>query len=73
MAATADPRYTPRNSRREARKLETQARYKSWRKKYRDLKKRRPNMSDVWYARQIAGQEISAGRSADIIRKHMKT
>ena len=56
-AKTADPRYTPSTARREARKLDTQATYESWRAAYRTLKKRRPKMSDVWYARKIAGQE----------------
>ena len=71
-ATTADPRYTPGNARREARKLNTQARYESWRKAYRTLKKRHPKMSDVWYARKIAGQEVAAGFTAGTIRKHMK-
>ncbi len=71
-ATTADPRYTPSTARREARKLDTQARYESWRAAFRKLKKRRKNMSDVWYARQIAGQEVAAGFKADTIRKHMK-
>jgi len=69
---TADPRYTPSTARREARKLDTQARYESWRAAFRTLKKRRKNMSDVWYARKIAGQEVAAGFKADTIRKHMK-
>ena len=72
-ATTADPRYTPSKTRLEARKADTQARYESWREAYRKLKKRRPNRSDVWYARQIAGQEVAAGFKADTIRKHMKT
>jgi hypothetical protein len=71
-ATTADPRYTPSNARREARKLDTQARYECWRKAYRELKKRRPKMSDVWYSQQIAKGEIADGHSADTIRKHMK-
>ncbi|MFI5398585.1 MAG: hypothetical protein ACHQ9S_23895 [Candidatus Binatia bacterium] len=71
-ATTADPRYTPSNARREARKLDTQATYERWQKAYRDLKRRRRNMSDVWYAQQIAKQNIAARRSADTIRKHMK-
>ena len=71
-ATTADPRYTPSTARREARKLDTQARYESWRAAFRKLKKHRKNMSDVWYARQIAGQEVAAGFTADTIRKHMK-
>ena len=71
-AMTADPRYTPTNARREAGKLDTQARYEDWRKAYRKLKKQRPNMSDVWYSRQIAKLEIATGRDAETIRKHMK-
>lgn len=71
-AATADNRYTPTNARRETRKLDTQARYESWRKAYRDLKKSRPNMSDVWYSRQIARREIAGGRDAGTIKKNMK-
>jgi hypothetical protein len=69
---TADPRYTPSNSRREARKLDTQEMYETWRKAYRDLKKQRRSMSDVWYARQIAKMDVAAGKSSDTIRKHMK-
>ncbi len=72
-AKTADPRYTPSTARREARKLDTQARYESWRAAYRTLKKRRPKMSDVWYAQKIAGQEVAAGFTAGTIRKHMKS
>jgi hypothetical protein len=71
-ATTADSRYTPSNARREARKLDTQAMYEGWRKAYRDLKKQRWNMSNVWYSRQIAKQEIAASRDAETIRKHMK-
>jgi hypothetical protein len=72
-AATAtDPRYTPSNARREARKLDTLAMYEEWRKAYRALKKQRPNMSDVWYSRQVAKSEVGCGRSADTIRKHIK-
>lgn len=71
-ATTADPRHTPSNARREARKLDTQARYEGWQKAYRELRKRRPKMSDVWYSQQIAKGEIADGHSADTIRKHMK-
>lgn len=71
-ATTADSRYTPSSARREATKLDTQARYACWRKEYRALKKKRPNRSDVWCARQIAKQGIAVGRSPETIRKHMK-
>ena len=71
-ATTADPRYTPSTTRREAHTLDTQARYARWQKAYRALKQRRPRMSNVWYARQIAKQAVAAGCHADTIRKHMK-
>ena len=70
-ATTADPRYTPNATRREARTLESQARYARWQQAYRALKQRRPQMSDVWYARQIAKQPVAAGCHASTIRKHM--
>jgi len=71
-ATTADNRYTPTNARRESRKLDTQAMYKSWQKEFRRLKNSRPEMSDVWHARHIAGQDMAKGSSVDTIRKHMK-
>lgn len=71
-ATTADSRYRPSNTRREARKLDTQATYEKWRKAYRDMKKSRPNMSDFWYSLQIAKLDIAKGRNPDTIRKHMK-
>jgi len=70
-ASTGDSRYTPNSTRREARKLETQAKYKTWQTAYRRLKTRRPDESDVWYSRQIAKQDIAMGSSPDTIRKHM--
>jgi len=71
-ATTGDSRYTPSNARREARKLDTQALHERWRKEYRTLKQRRPEMSDVWYSEQIARMEITPKRSAGTIRKHLK-
>lgn len=71
-ATTADTRYTRSNARREARKLETQDLHECWRKEYRALKKRRPEMSDVWYAQQIAKTNVGNGRSAETIRRHLK-
>ena len=61
-----------REIRREARKLDTQAMYEDWREAYRDLKKQRPRMSDVWHSRQIAKLDIANGRDPETIRKHMK-
>lgn len=72
VASTGDSRYTPSNARREVRKLETQSLHESWRKEYRALKQRRPEMSDKWYSQQIAKMDIAQERSAETIRKHMK-
>ncbi len=71
-ATTADDRYTPSNARREARKQNTQAMYKDWQKAYRDLKKKHPNMSDVWLSRKIAKMDIARDRDPETIRKNMK-
>jgi hypothetical protein len=70
-ASTGDSRYTPSNARREARKLATKDLHESWKKAYRELKRRRPEMSGVWYSQQIAKQTLSGGRRAETIRKHM--
>lgn len=71
-ATTADDRYTPSKARIEARKLDTQAMYDSWRKAYREWLRKRPGMSDVWYAQQIAKMDIARNRDAETIRKRMK-
>ena len=71
-SATTDPRYTPSEARREARKLDTKAIHDSWRKAYRDLKKERQGRSDSWIAKKIAKMDIANGRSAETIRKNMK-
>ena len=65
-------RYAPSVARRESRKLDTQQVYQSWQKAYRELKRKRGNMSDVWYSQQIAKTEIANGRDAETIRKRMK-
>lgn len=71
-STTADNRYTPSNTKREAHKLDTQAMYESWRKEYRTLRRKSPGMSDVWYSQRIAKMEIAKGRNAETIRKRMK-
>jgi hypothetical protein len=71
-ATTADDRYTPSNARREARKLNTHTMYENWRKEYRALRRKRPGMSGVWYAQQIAKMDIAHGRRAETIRRRMK-
>lgn len=68
----SDPRYTPTSAKRDVRKIATQKMHGRWQRAYRDLKKRHPGMSDVWYSRKIARESISAGRMAETIRKHMK-
>lgn len=65
-------RHTPSTTRREARKLETQDTYKGWQKAYLALKRKRPEMSDIWYAQQIAKMDDGKGKNASTIRKHMK-
>ena len=70
-ATTADPRHTPSTVKRESAKLDTQARYASWQKAYKALRKKRPNESDVWYSQQIAKTAIAHGRDASTIKKHM--
>jgi hypothetical protein len=72
-ATTADPRHTPSTAKREARKIDTQARYASWQKAYKTLRKKRPNESDVWYSQQIAKTPIAQGRDASTIKKNMLT
>lgn len=69
---SGDNRYKPSKARREARKLNTQDKYKSWQREYHAWKKKRPEMSDVWYSQQIAKLDIAKGSSAETIRKHMK-
>jgi hypothetical protein len=71
-AAMSDPRYTPSDTRREARKAKTASMRESWQKAYRALRRHRPDMSDVWYSQQIAKLDIAEGRNAETIRKHMK-
>jgi len=71
-AITADPRYIPSNVKREARKLQTQARHEAWRKAYRGWQRKHPGMSDLWYSRQIAKMKIADGCDAETIRKNMK-
>lgn len=71
-STTGDPLYTPNTARREVRKLETAAMHEQWRKEYRALQKKRPNMSDVWYSQQIAKMECAQGKQPETIRKQMK-
>ena len=69
---TANPRYTPSQVRREARKLATGARDQALRKAYLKLRRRRPGRSDTWYSLQIAKMDIAAGLGSETIRRNMK-
>lgn len=71
-STTVDERYTPSDVKREARKLDTQALYESWRKAYRGLKREKPGKTGKWYALQIAKMDIAHGRNVETIRKNMK-
>jgi len=71
-ATTVDPRYTPSNARREARKLDTQALYASWCKEARKLRRKPQGKSERWVALQIEKMPIAKGRDADTIRKHIR-
>ncbi|MFO7646173.1 MAG: hypothetical protein R6W95_17455 [Desulfosarcina sp.] len=71
-ATTADDRYISSNAKREVRKLKTQSIYADWHKAYRDLKKKHPNRSDVWYSKKIAKMDIALCRKAETVRKQMK-
>jgi hypothetical protein len=72
FATTSDPRYTPSDVKREARKLKTQAMHESWQKNYRELKRSKPGKTDGWYAKQIVKIGIAHDRDAETIRKNMK-
>ena len=69
---TANPRYTPSQARREARKQATEARYEALQKAYLKLKRRRPGRSDIWYSLQIAKMELAGDLNPETIRKRMK-
>ena len=69
---TANPRYTPTQARREARKQTTEARDEALQKAYLKLKRRRPGRSDIWYSLQIAKMDLAGDLNPETIRKNMK-
>ena len=71
-AATEESPITATQVRYESRKLDTRKKHLLLQKVYRALKRERPGMSDVWYARQIAKSDLGGGLSPDTIRKRMK-
>lgn len=71
-APPSDPRHTPGVVKREARKLATQAKHDKLQKAYRDLLKKSPGKTDVWYSQQLAKTAVGKGYEAETIRKNMK-
>ena len=67
-----EERYSASQIRRSARSLEIRERDKALQRVYQKLKRDRPDMSDVWYSRQIARRNLGSGLSAETIRKRMK-
>jgi hypothetical protein len=66
------PNYKPSTTRREMRKLGTRNLRAEWKKKYRELRKKNPDKSDVWISQQIAKTEAGRGKSSETIRKNMR-
>jgi len=64
-------KYTPSTTKREARKLVTQAMYQDWKDEYLRLKKQHPYKPDTWCAAKISKMDIGKGRDAETIRTEM--
>lgn len=64
--------YTPDVSKREVKKLATQAMYQDWNDEYLVLKQRHPHKTDMWYSMQISKLDIAQGKDSETIRKNMK-
>ena len=64
-------KYTPSTTKREARKLGTQAMYQDWKDEYLRLKKQHPNNPDTWCAVKISKMDIAKSKDAETIRKNM--
>ena len=73
--AVTTPAEKPQGStvRREAGKLRTKDTHKLWQKAYEAAKKARPNMTVSWHAKQIAKTPIAKNRSAETIRRVLKS
>ncbi len=63
--------YAPDVSKREARKLATQAMRQDWHDEYLVLKQKHPNKTDSWYSLQISKLSIAQGKDSETIRKNM--
>lgn len=65
-------KYQPSTDKRELGKLKTQEMHQDWKDEYIKLKKNKPNMSDVWYSKQIAKMDISQDKKSETIRNYQK-
>ena len=68
--------YTPSTKKREARKRNTEAMHEDWRQEYKKLRRRYSDTvrhNESWIARKIAKMKIGQGRSAETIRRKMKS
>jgi hypothetical protein len=73
-AATGDARATPGMTRNEERKPETQARHDRVRQDYLALRRRKPGMSQPWYAGQLAAMAPWKGLlKPETIRKILRS
>lgn len=64
--------YQPDTSKREARRLATQAMHQDWKDAYLELKGTYPTKPNDWISKQIAKKDIAQGRDSETIRKNMK-
>jgi hypothetical protein len=64
--------YMPDVSRREERKLATEAMYQNWNDEYLSLKQKHPHKPDTWLSMKIAKTSIAQDRDSETIRKNMK-
>ena len=68
----SDKPYEPSTVRREARKLETQARHDAWRKEARTLRAQHPGQSERWIAQRIAKLDRVHHAEWETIRKQIR-
>lgn len=70
-AISKGKKYTPSTSKREDRKLATQAMFQDWNDEYLRLEKENPQKNKTWCAKQIFKSDIAKGKSVEYIRKNM--
>jgi hypothetical protein len=64
-------KYVPNTTKREIRKLTTQAMHQDWNDELLKLKEQHPGKSNTWYAAKISKMEIAKDKSEETIRKNM--